>query len=61
MWCLRSAEAVPEAAAIRATSHSDDPGMTVGEQRLYRVSLITLLVLIVAVVWLLSPWGVAAL
>lgn len=61
MWCLRSAEAVPEVAAIRATSHSDDPGMTVGEQRLYRVSLMTLLVLIVAVVWLLSPWGVAAL
>ncbi|MDB4384812.1 sodium/solute symporter [Opitutaceae bacterium] len=61
MWFLRSAEAVPEAAAIRATSHTDDPGMTAGEQRLYRVSLTALLILILAVVWLLSPWGVAAL
>ena len=59
MWFLRSANAVPQAAAIRATNHSDQPVMTAGEQRLYRVSLTALLILIVAVVWLLSPWGVA--
>lgn len=61
MWFLRSANPVPEAAAIRATNHSDEPAMTAGEQRLYRVSLSALLVLIVAVIWLLSPWGVAGM
>ena len=61
MWSLRAASPVPQAAAIRATSQPNSAIMTPSEQRLYRVSLISLLVLIVGVVWLLSPWGVAGL
>lgn len=61
MWSLRAANPVPQAAAIRATSQPNTAIMTAGEQRLYRVSLISLLLLIVAVVWLFSPWGVAGL
>ncbi len=61
MWFLRAANPVPETADIRATSQPNESVMTPGEQRLYRVSLISLLVLIMAVVWLFSPWGVAGM
>lgn len=61
MWSLRAANPVPQAAAIRATNQPNEAIMTAGEQRLYRVSLVSLLILIVAVVWLFSPWGVAGM
>ncbi|MEJ6602551.1 MAG: sodium/solute symporter [Opitutaceae bacterium] len=61
MWSLRAANPVPQAAAIRATSQPNEAIMTPGEKRLYRVSLTSLLILIVAVVWLFSPWGVAGI
>ena len=63
MWSQRSATPVAAAADIRATGDvgAAGPAMTAKEQRLYRTSLTVLLVLIVSVVWLLSPWGVAGM
>lgn len=63
MWSQRASSPVPQAAAIRATEEGGAAHleMTAGQRLCFRGTLGLLLVVIVAVVWLLSPWGLAGI